>query len=254
MSSSDALSFSTSVKSIESSSKSQILSCMQSLSEQDLKNMVLSMIFRKNTQFTSMIDDDTHSKMQQDTNKSIDYIQNYFIQNNFHNINNESGINSDVNSASKLIRLPSYVCAHIISFSPMYDRIKYKLLCKDFYKICQMPISREHLIIDFKFVKAICDSTIDYRKYFNAKCLDLKFIFTTTNQSKSRYGDFETKYYFILSQIISKSPRLHSLKYDSDWYGTLNKTSVKNKYYRQHRYLHQFVSKMERILEKPFAS
>eukprot|EP01084_Bolivina_argentea_P187595 323096_1 len=154
MSSSDALSFHTSVKSIECSSKSQILSCMQSLDEQDLKNMVLSMLFRKNTQFASIIDNDTYLKMQQDTDKSIEYIQNYFIQNNSHanSITNESNINSDVNSKSKLIRLPSYVCAYIISFSHMYDRIKYKLICKDFYKICQIPISKEHLLIDFKFV------------------------------------------------------------------------------------------------------
>eukprot|EP01084_Bolivina_argentea_P040727 75203_1 len=33
----------------------------------------------------------------------------------------------------------------------MYARIKYKLICKDFYKICQIPISKEHLLIDFKF-------------------------------------------------------------------------------------------------------
>eukprot|EP01084_Bolivina_argentea_P264038 447125_1 len=252
MSSSDALNFSTSVTSIQCSSKSQILSCLQSLNEEDIKNVLLSMLFSKNTQFKSMIHNDSYLKMEKDANKSIDYIQNYFIENNS-DANNSDSV-SDVNNECKLIRLPSHVVAYIISFSHMYDTIKYQSICKDFYKICQISLSKQHLVVDYNFVKAVYNSSVNYTKYFNIKCLDLQFIFITTNQSKAKYGDFEPKYYAILSEIISKSPRLHTLKYNCNWYGTFNAKSVKQQYYRQTGYFKKFIDKLKAVLVNPFTS
>ena len=81
------------------------------------------------------------------------------------------------------------------------------------------------------FIKSL--DAVDHTQYFGAKHLDLKFIYA---DSKNSYlPRLEAKHYATLTQILSKSPNLHTLCYNLDgriyiWKTAFSKGSGENSY------------------------
>ncbi len=60
----------------------------------------------------------------------------------------------------------------------MYERLNCKLVSKHFYDFCRPSMTKSHLIIDRKFVKALAFNTINYREFCHAhlNTIDVKFV------------------------------------------------------------------------------
>ena len=107
---------------------------------------------------------------------------------------------TEANYRHPFTSLPSALGAHIVSFSDMYDRIKYELVSKDLYKFNQTPSARYHLVIDHKFARGLYSDSIDIRKHLNAQSVEIKYVFYD-----SCFGTFQAKYYSLIAQILSIS-------------------------------------------------
>merc|ERR1712232_90154 len=94
---------------------------------------------------------------------------------------------------SQLLSLPSMICAYIISFCNMMDRIKFELISKDFNKLSKIPIANNDLIVDAQFAQSMVYKKMNISKYHNPsiKHLDLKFIFSDYRSNNRSINQFE---------------------------------------------------------------
>ena len=79
------------------------------------------------------------------------------------------------------------------------------LVSVDLYKFCQRPLAHSYLKVDQVFCKALAQNNINHEKFANVSHLKISFMFRNSHSSIKTYGDFESKYYFVIAQIISKS-------------------------------------------------
>ena len=91
----------------------------------------------------------------------------------------------------------------------MKERLNHELISKDLYKFSQNSEAKYHLVIDRKFCNALYYDKIRINKHFNVQYLEIKYVF-----KDSQYQKFENKYYSTIAKIMSKSPLLHTLKYE----------------------------------------
>eukprot|EP01083_Nonionella_stella_P041017 111237_1 len=91
----------------------------------------------------------------------------------------------------------------------MRDRMKQELTSKDLYRFGQIPMAKHHLVIDHSLCKALYLNQIVSQKYFNAQFMEISYVFWDGS-----YETFEDKYYSFLSKVISKSPLLHTIKFN----------------------------------------
>eukprot|EP01084_Bolivina_argentea_P150026 261976_1 len=201
--SSDALTTASMIVNITSCSKKKLISFLSSINKADIQHLLITFLKQHQSQskpiITEIYDDPPTDKI----NECINTIHDHFI----HPQNNKS---QNIQNCP-LTSLPSSIIAYIISFNTMHNRLKCKSICKDFYKICEMPIAKYHLCIDHKLVEAINNNLINHSDFTHTNYIHLKYIFRNSTQSLGKYGDLESKYYSFITQILSKSPSLNTI-------------------------------------------
>eukprot|EP01084_Bolivina_argentea_P150027 261977_1 len=200
--SSDALTTASMIVNITSCSKKKLISFLSSINKADIQHLLITFLKQHQSQSKPIIDQIYDNPSKENINRSINAIRDHF-----NTTNNESQTVQN----NPFILLPSSIIAYIISFNTMHNRLKCKSICKDFYKICEMPIAKYHLCIDHKLVEAINNNLINHSDFTHTNYIHLKYIFRNSTQSLGKYGDLESKYYSFITQILSKSPSLNTI-------------------------------------------
>ena len=91
----------------------------------------------------------------------------------------------------------------------MHDRLGHAFISKCLFKFSRGRSARYHLVIDHKFAKGLYSNSIDIRKFYNAQSFEIEYVFRDSN-----HEIFEKKYYSMIAQILSKSPLMHTLKWE----------------------------------------
>eukprot|EP01083_Nonionella_stella_P278725 947911_1 len=191
----DALGRSSLIESIKSCSKPQLLSCLSSMEVVYLRELIVASLIQAQPENKPVIE--THCNRE---HRYLEPIQQFFT-NYLHK--------QERNDSNALCRLPSCVGSYILSFSSMRDRMKQELTSKDLYRFGQIPMAKHHLVIDHSLCKALYLNQIVSQKYFNAQFMEISYVFLDGS-----YETFEDKYYSFLSKVISKSPLLHTIKFN----------------------------------------
>eukprot|EP01083_Nonionella_stella_P003750 10777_1 len=206
----DALTMSSIIFGITNSSKQELLSCISCMDHDHLQTLLLGFLSQINHSFAK---DLIHRHWDNQEAKDIECtstIKRYFADNNrlqLASSNNETDC--------KLIQMiPSSIGAYVMSFHTMKDVLKHSLICRAFYKYCQQPMAKEHLIIDHAFAKALYNDEVDYTKFFNIKSLAVTYVFCDSKIEHHAHVGFESKYYSAIAYIIGKSPDLRTLCYN----------------------------------------
>ena len=177
---------------IHSHSKTRIIRKLQSFDEAMLKHILITTLSDIRPSIKPLISADFDTS----TIAAVEFIKEKFKPLN--------GVQTMVKS--KLLSLPSMIGANILSFCNMSDRRIFTLASKDCWKLNQIPIANNDLIINLNFVKHLVGSTQLFMNYPNAKHLALNFIYSV---SRFRPGNLERatqrKYDLGLNRILSSS-------------------------------------------------
>ena len=120
--------------------------------------------------------------------------------------------------------------ADILSFCDMGTRREFSLSSKDCWKLSQIPIANNDLVIDRQLAqylvgykpdfkhklepKAIINRKTDFRLYRNVKHLNINFIFSVSSSRIQRIDrQIEQRYYEQLNRLLSGS-RIESIEYN----------------------------------------
>ena len=125
-----------------------------------------------------------------------------------------SGPAAPAAQTSPLVTLPSSIGAYIISFNTMHDRLRYKRICRDFYKFGEMPIAKNHLVIDHDLLCAIKCHRVRPEQFSHAQYLEVQYVFGHSNHTDELYGDLDERQYRFIYRALSRSSRIHTIEYN----------------------------------------
>eukprot|EP01084_Bolivina_argentea_P297483 512515_1 len=126
----NALSTANILHGIQCCSKKQILSCLSSMDELDLKQLIISALKQSQPQITPIINI-IWNDCKDSTDGYTTHIKQFFAKKK----NNKKKKNNTKQNINNLFTsLPSSIGAYIISFNTMNDRMNCELISKDLYK------------------------------------------------------------------------------------------------------------------------
>eukprot|EP01083_Nonionella_stella_P098040 275605_1 len=207
----DALSMHETIHSIKTMNRYQLLSYLNRFISRDIdsmKNILILAIVKMNSIAETWDDSEVDN-----------WLRYYIPKHDILNITTPPSKLKDAmvevhQSSDLLTTLPPTLTSYIISYCTMYERVKMKSICKEFYDCCRPSMSKSHLMIDKTFVKAIANKTMQYDEYFNAhlNTIDVAYVFADSKWSK--YPQFESTYYRAIARIIHKAHAIKRIRYN----------------------------------------
>ena len=149
-----------------------------------------------------------------------------------------SGRAAPSTQTSPLVTLPASIGGYIISFTTMHDRLRYKRICRDFYKFCEMPIAKYHFVIGHDLIRAIKYNQVRPEQFSHARYLEVHYVFDTTIRTEELYQDLDERQYFFIHRALMKGSSVHTLQFQ-----------LKYNHYSTHLVKHSKWTKQGHLLE-----